>query len=478
MRNRRYKSFKICAFLLILSLFAGCRRVPEPKTILLPEEETEQGVALGGEEGDRYAVRKMYNEDYETLWYGGYTAFLPGTKEHQVRLAENGTDGLRVRNLDYRYGFYDPGLFPVGEIMAATGVSTAWESGTADEQNMVTEFFSPDGKYLLYLRRDLSFVGGHLYLMDLESGEEELLLDGDGGDTDEEFPMDAFIILTAWSRDASLLCYGFYPRYSSVWDDYSGDKFVLYFRDMKTGEIVNRLNYYYAGTKGKPKNLEETRMYVDWDGQKIVTAIVSERQESEESNTAKSQQAFIDFFPQEIPKPGMETEGVVMPNVTVCPKDTKLYLDAEGGCLYFTSEGEGIISLALPDSSYINTMPIGPARGIRDFCVLDRGKAFVVAEYDRDHIGDMGPQDICLYTLSEEPSGDDGEEPAMTRRVLYQNAGYVIRLQYDPVYRRILAETGVPDMMTAEKNTQETKNYFSEPKVRWESGRRALVLEF
>ena len=100
MRDRIYRSIKIGVFFLGLSLLAGCRRVPEPKTVLLPEEETEQGVALEGEEGDLYAVRKMYNEDYETLWYGGYTAFLPGTREHQVRLAENGTDGVRVRRLD------------------------------------------------------------------------------------------------------------------------------------------------------------------------------------------------------------------------------------------------------------------------------------------------------------------------------------------------------------------------------------------
>lgn len=477
MRGRRHLILKISVLLLSLSLFTGCRRVPEPKTMLLPEEETEQGVALEGEEGDRYAVRKMYNEDYETLWYGGYTAFLPGTEEHQIRLAENGTDGVRVRSLDYRYGFYDPGLFPVGEIMAATGVTTAWEAGTPDEQNMETEFFSPDGKYLLYARGDLSYVGGRLYLMDLESGEEALLLDGDGGGySDEEFPEDAFMILTAWSRDASLLCYGFYPRYSSVWDDYSGDKFVLYFRDMETGEIVNRLNYYYAGTTGRPNNLEKTRIYVDRSGEKIVTAIVSEIQKSEPVN-GEADQCVIDFFPQEIPKPGMETEGVVMPNVANCPRDTKLYLDAEGGCLYFTSEGEGIISLGLPDGPYVNTMPIGPARGIQDFCVLDGGEAFVVAEYDRDHMGEMGPQDICLYTGPEGDGTDTEEEVAMTRRVLYQNAGYVIRLQYDPVYRRLLVETGIPDMTATEKYSQE-KNYFSEYKVRWESGRRALVLEF
>lgn len=478
MKIQRRIRWNISAFLLGLSLLAGCRSVPEPKTMLLPEEETEQGVALEGEKGDRYAVRKMYNEDYETLWYGGYTAFLPGAGEHKVRLAESGTDGLRVRSLDYRYGFYDSGLFPVGELMASIGLEVSWQEGTEDERNMETEFFSPDGKYLLYVRRDTSFVGGHLYLMDLESGQEELLLNGDEG-AEGEYSGEEFIILTAWSRDASLLCYGFYPRYASAWDTYMGEKFILYFRDMETGKTVNRLNYYYAGTIGKPGNLEGTRLYVDWDGKKILTALVSEREENEWNNQ-ESPQSIIDFFSQEIPEPGMETEGVVVPNMASCPRDTRLYLNAEQECLYFTSAEEGIVRFDVPDMTFTNSMPIGPTRGIRDFCVLDGGEAFVVAEYDRDHMGDTGPQDICLYTrLEAEPGMDAGEEAGMTRRVLYQNAGYVIRLQYDPIYRRLLAETGVPNVTNTEKNAQKTKGYaVTSERIQWESGRRALVLEF
>lgn len=478
MKKQRHLLGNMSILLLSLSLLAGCRRVPEPKTILLPEEETEQGVALEGEEGDRYAVRKMYNEDYETLWYGGYTAFLPGAGEHKVRLAESGTDGVRVRSLDYRYGFYDSGLFPVGELMASIGLEAFWQEGTEDERNMETEFFSPDGKYLLYVREDLSLVGGRLYLMDLESGEEELLLNGDEGEYGE-YSLEEFIILTAWSRDASLLCYGFYPRYASAWKTYMGEKFILYFRDMETGKTVNRLNYYYAGTTGKPGNLEGTRLYVDWDGKKILTAIVSERGENEWNNEEPST-SIIDFFPQEIPEPGMETEGVVIPGVASCPKDTKLYLDAEEECLYFTSQEEGIVRFDLPDMTFTSSMPIGPTRGIRDFCVLDGGEAFVVAEYDRDHMGDTGPQDICLYTRTEaEPGIAAGEETGMARRVLYQNAGYVIRLQYDPIYRRLLAETGIPYAVASEKNAQESKGYaVTNQRLQWESGRRALILEF
>ncbi len=459
MRNRKHLRWSISVLFLSLSLFAGCRRVPEPKTMLLPEEETEQGVALEGEEGDRYAVRKMYNEDYSSLLYGGYTAFLPGAGEHKVRLAELGADGLRVRTLDYRYGFYDTGLFPVGELMAAIGITLTWEKGSVEQQRMQTDFFSPDGKYLLYMRLDQSYVGGQLYLMNLETGEEELLLDGDA----EGYSGGQFMIMAAWSRDGSLLCYGFYPRNVDIWDSYMGDKFILHYRNMETGEEVNRLNYYYSGTIGKVENLDETRLYVDWKGEDILTAIVSEIAETETKN-ASNAQVRIDFFTQQIPEPGRETEGVVIPHVANCPRNSKLYLDAGAGYLYFTSAEEGIISLDVEDGAYVNTIPIGAAKGIQDFCVLDDGEAFVVAEYDRDHTGYANPQDICLYTMSEE---------GMTRRVLYQNAGYVIRLQYDAVYRRLLAETGVEYY---EKEMQAKAG--GDTQLQWDSERRALVLEF
>ena len=74
--------------------------------------------------------------------------------------------------------------------------------------------------------------------------------------------------------------------------------------------------------------------------------------------------------------------------------------------------------------------------------------------------------------------GGEAEEPQMTRRVLYQNAGYVIRLQYDPVYRRLLAETGIPNLIELEKNAQELKNAGTYISIEWESNRSALVLEF
>lgn len=435
MRNQTYRFRNIIILFLCLSLLSGCRRVAESKTMLLPEEDMNQGVALQGEEGDHYTVRKMYSEDYESFIYGGFTAFLSGTGEHRVRIAESNTDDLQIQTLDYRYGFYDSEPLPFGKLIDSLDLMASWDYG--DGQN-------------------------------LETGEEELLLDGDAA----ECPGDQFIILAAWSKDASLLCYGFYPRTMDVWNSYEGDRFILNYRDMKTGEIVNRLNYYYSDTTGRTEDPQGTKLYVDWDEKDILTAIVSEQVDGEENVSSNvsvqgagekdvsSDQVCIELFPQKIPDLGQETEDMVKPYVINCPREAKLYLDTAGGMLYFTSQEEGILSFHVKDGTCVSAMPLETAREIRDFCVLGDGEAFVTAEYDREYTGDkegIWHQDICLYTMTEK---------GVARRVLYQDAGYVIRLQYDPVYQRLLAET-------ADDYVQRSEDY-----IQCAESRRALVLEF
>ncbi len=468
MKNQTYRLWNMIILFLCLSTLSGCKRAAESKTMLLPEEEMEQGVAFQGEEGDHYTVRKMYSEDYESFVYGGFTAFLSGTGEHQVRIAESNTDGLRVQTLDYRYGFYDSELIPFGGLLDSLDLMMSWDY--KDGQNLETEFFSPDGRYLLYKRGDLSYPGMRLYLMDMKTGEEELLLDGDAAECYD----DQFIILAAWSRDASLLCYGFYPRTLDVWNSYDVDRLLLYYRDMKTGEIVNRLNYYYADTTEKPQDLQSTGLYVDRDEKDILTAIVSGQEDGggnmaaaggsemgDEERNVSSNQVYIDLFSLTIPDQGQEKEEMVKPYAVNCPRDAKLYLDAAGETLYFTSQKDGILSFNVKDGTCVSVIPLEPALGIGDFCVLEDGEAFVTAEYDREYT-DIWHQDICLYTLTEE---------GMTRRVLYQDAGCVIRLQYDPVYQRILAETGKAD-------ASDEINYGADAHIRWSEDRRALVLEF
>lgn len=464
MRNQTYRFRNMITLFLCLSLLSGCKRVAESKTMLLPEEDMAQGVALQGEEGDHYTVRKMYSEDYESFLYGGFTAFLSGTGEHRVRIAESNTDDLQIQTLDYRYGFYDSEPLPVGKLIDSLDLMASWDYG--DGQKLATEFFSPDGRYLLYMRGDLSYMGPRLYIMNLETGEEELLLDGDAA----ECPGDQFIILAAWSKDASLLCYGFYPRTVDVWNSYEDDRFILNYRDMKTGEIVNRLNY--SDATGRTEDPQGTKLYVDWDEKDILTAIVSEQVDEEENvssnvsvqgageKNVSSDQVCIEIFPQKIPDSGQEMEDMVMPYVINCLREVKLYLDTAGGQLYFTSQEDGILSFHVKDGTFVSAMPLEAAREIRDFCVLGDGEAFVTAEYDREYTGDKGGiwhQDICLYTMTEK---------GMARRVLYQDAGYVIRLQYDPVYQRLLAET-------ADDYVQWSEDY-----IQCAENRRALVMEF
>lgn len=466
MRNQTYRFRNMITLFLCLSLLSGCQRVAESKTMLLPEEDMDQGVALQGEKGDHYTVRKMYSEDYESFIYGGFTAFLSGTGEHRVRIAESNADDLQIQTLDYRYGFYDSEPLPFGKLMDSLDFMMNWDYG--DAQKLQTEFFSPDGRYLLYMREDLSYMGLQLYMVDLETGEEELLLDGSA----VECFGDQFIILAAWSKDASLLCYGFYPRNAEVWNYYAGDRFILNYRDMKTGKIVNRLNYYCSDAAERPEDLRGTELYVERNEKDIFTAIVL-KQEDEEENVSSNESAQmageenvssaqirIELFSQKIPDQGQDMEDKALPHVFNCPRDAKLYLDAAGGLLYFTSKKEGILSVDVKDGTCVSAMPLEIHREIRDFCVLGNGEAFVTAEYDREYTGDKGGiwhQDICLYTMTEK---------GVARRVLYQDAGYVIRLQYDPVYQRLLAET-------ADDYVQRSEDY-----IQCAESRRALVLEF
>ncbi len=457
MRREKYRIWAVILAFSCLGLTGGCTRVPEPKTMLLPIEETEQGVALEGEEGDRYAVRKIYSREYSSLWYGGYTAFLPGMDEHRVCLAERDTEGLRIQTMDYRYGFYDTGSFAAGELMDALALPASWGWGSQDERNMEKEFFSPNGKYLLYQRGDLSHIGNKLYLLNLETEKEELLLDGD----EAKRSVEDFMILTAWSRDASTLCYGFVPRNTGVWNTSKKDTLVLYYLDLKTGEVVNRLNYSYAGTAGKADDLQSARLYIDRSGDKILTALVSD-------SAYEKEEICIDLFLQDIPEPGMETEGVVIPQRMRCIKEALFYLDAESQRVYASYAGDMIQCIDANNAEYVEKpLELEPYKGIWDFCVLDGGQAYITAEYDRNYAEGAGvyEQDICLYTVTESGAA---------RRVLYQNAGCVIRLQYDPVYRRILAETGEP--YTIEKMEEERKN--EDSYIQWDENRKILVLEF
>lgn len=451
MKDWRHWFWNMIILFLCVCILAGCKDVPKTKTILIPEEEIEQGVALQGEKGDRYAVRKIYSKDYDTPIYWGFSAFLPGAGEHQVRLAENDIDGLGVQTLDYRYGFYGSEAFPDARLPEGFGLKP--DGDGVDGQNLDADFFSPDGRYLLYLRQDMSPTDMRLYLMDLETGEEVLLLDGDAYGC----PGNRFMVLSAWSRDASLLCYGFFPRSVEAWNSCKDDLLTLHYRDMEMGEEVGSLNYFNIDTIDEAQNLQETQIYVDRDGNNILTAIVSEQEDGE--NTS-SDQVYVTLVLQNVQDPEQEAECVKTFYANGYSKDAKMYPDARGRVIYFTSLDEGIIRYHLDEDASASIVPMKKNLAVQDFCVLDEGKAFVTAEYDGGNMEGMLSQNICLYTAT------GGK---MARRVLYQDAGHIVRFQYDPVYRRILAEIDKPS---------DAEGINSDSYIQKFGNRRALMLEF
>ena len=82
--------------------------------------------------------------------------------------------------MDYRYGFYEERLLPL-EAEALGSMPLLRE--TAEQKQYETETgcdpVSPDGKYAVYIDSAHTHTGDRLYLLDMDTGEKTLLLDGD-----------------------------------------------------------------------------------------------------------------------------------------------------------------------------------------------------------------------------------------------------------------------------------------------------------
>jgi len=412
-----------------------------------PEESTQ------GEEEEHYMVRRIYTKSYEGFSYNGYTAFLTGCGEHQVRLFQcEGSEAMEVA-MDYRYGFYEKEPFlGISDIVNIYGL-VLW-SGDKESIGLEKNFLSPDGRYLIYLNRERSYVGGELCLIDLDTGETTVLLNGDEMGYSGEY----FMVLTAWDRDSKLLCYGFYPRNSRIWNSQGAGRCILYYMDLESKKVINRLNYSYAGLAGTSDDLQDTRLYVDREGQKILTALVRDNSYQEGEG--------IDLFPQTIPDSGeMETEGVVMPSRVNCENGAWIYLDAGAGLLHVTSSYEGILTFEEKEGNFLDMLPLEKDVTVTQLLALEGGEVFITSEYT-DYIDG---QDICLYIKN-----DDGN---VVRRLLYKNAGVVCRLQYDSVYHRLLVEsTGLVTATDLAGETEAPGN--NEFKETVNAPRTALILEF
>ena len=175
------------ALFLALGVFlGGCSSVPQTKTILLPEREARE---TGAEEteGQSYAVRKIYSREIEDglswvpeIYLDGEHSFRWWTERPAENSMESGKMVLAEISMDYRYGFYEERLLPL-EAEALGSMPLLRE--TAEQKQYETETgcdpVSPDGKYAVYIDSAHTHTGDRLYLLDMDTGEKTLLLDGD-----------------------------------------------------------------------------------------------------------------------------------------------------------------------------------------------------------------------------------------------------------------------------------------------------------
>jgi len=362
--------------------------------------------------------KKIYTQEYDSGVPYGFTAFLPGAKEHQVTLIQRSDDnGLNLISMDYRYGFYEPRYTVSEEVL----FNSDWWAGAGKEgSRLLFGEFSPDGRYFLYMRYDQTYTGGRLYLQNLESGEEMLLLDGDI----LECPGDEFEIMTAWDVEDSLLCYGFYPENQDVWMN-NPDKCVFHFMDLEKQEEVSSLNYFYADLYAKPEHLQKTGISIDRDGEELLMTMVSEMEGTEG--------VWVDLYQYKIGEAG--NEGTVSVNATpvIYHKNLDVRPDAGNQCFYgtYTDGNQGSFLYCDLQGQLEDKFLSAP---MNDYLVLDDGETIITAETPSDQV----EQEICLYTKN----GND-----YIRHLLYKGSRNILRLQYDPVYHRLLAELGDMDVI-------------------------------
>ena len=414
LKKRKFFSLTAVSLLFcVLMVVTGCGQTRESKTMLLPDTEQEEQNPPKGETSESYTVKKIYTQEYDSGVPGGFTAFLPGSKEHQVTLLQKNDDnGLNLISMDYRYGFYETRYTVSEEVL----LNSDWWAGAGKEGSwLLFGEFSPDGRYFLYIRCDQTYTGERLYLRDLESGEEMILLDGDV----QQCPYGEFKIMTAWDAEDSLLCYGFYPANQDVWMN-NTDQCVFHFMDLEKQEEVASLNYFYAELYAKPEDLRKTGISIDRDGEELLTAIVSEMEGTEG--------VWVDFYQQKLLEDGNEGTVAVKPIPIIHDKKLNVRPDAKNQCFYgtYTDGSQGGILFGDFQNQWDDQLTGSP---ITDYLVLDDGKTIITAETPPDQI----EQEICLYTKN----GD-----AYIPHLLYKGNGNVLRLQYDPVYHRLLAELG------------------------------------
>ncbi len=127
----------ILSFLLALSM-CGCQRIPEEKTIELPNAIEQNQTSLKEQSGmERYAVEKIYTTDYLEAFQGNGGSWFQEAREDRICYWKREQTELSLVSTDYRYGFYDEEELKIKETQIY-------------EMENTMNLFSNDGETICY----------------------------------------------------------------------------------------------------------------------------------------------------------------------------------------------------------------------------------------------------------------------------------------------------------------------------------------
>lgn len=422
------------ALFLALGVFlGGCSSAPQTKTILLPEREARE---TGAEEteGQSYAVRKIYSREIEDglswapeIYLDGEHSFRWWTERPAENSMESGKMVLAEVSMDYRYGFYEERLLPL-EAEALGSMPLLRE--TAEQKQYETETgcdpVSPDGKYAVYIDSAHTHTGDRLYLLDMDTGEKTLLLDGDVLNCSGE----EYRILTAWSADSEVLCYGFCMRELTEESlRFAGEGNVLHFLRLSSGEhtMMSGLSWHEGMELGE---LGQVHLYTDWKDGRLRAVLVYQFAQGEQGTPEEEEVYHVQFVFADGTDGENGADFFGWPPVVEILTDTvygelPVYLDAEQDRAYIAREGRIHVYDGTGDP--VETIDCGEDKEILDFLVLDEGDTLVTAEKAAQNLW----TEICLYQRSGE---------GFAHQILYVGGGYVYCMEYDPAGRRLLID--------------------------------------
>lgn len=404
-------------FFLCLSLLAGCAGGEHTKTIVLSDPVKMQ--EAGNDRADGYQLKKIYTWEYAAPT--PQSVSLLGCDKHEIRLASVAEDGSGVQFdlLDYRYGFHEEYGKTSKERLAL------YDRTPEDEKQFMRNALSPDGRFLLWREEEYDYPAIRMYLNDLETGEDELLLDGAALKHSEE----EYFPLTAWSRDGKYLAYCFFPR---TWDIFNRDGNVtVNIFNIGTRKITGQYCYYCPG---EMLDLDSAKLYLDVADGKALTVMAAKLYAEKDNAVSRLEICSLGIDGKEEEEQlrthsltRMEDGGTVYPDAAT----DGVYVGKDFGRIYrieaetgnygegaLIEQGYGYVDLEKNAELFQETQTV-------QFLVLDQGDTVISTEK-----AETG-HDICIY----QRKGETWE-----RRILYHyNAGALYFLQYDEINHRLLA---------------------------------------